>query len=112
MAMRRGASVSKETLELCARDLLEFDDRDVQAATVRIGFTPREEGETAWPDTGTLVTAVRREARMRRDEEEARWQSEEYRNLAADRAANPDKYFTIEEIVAAVMERRKARQAA
>jgi hypothetical protein len=105
MALRRGAAVSKEALELAARDLLPFDDCDVQAATVEIGFTPREEGETAWPDTGTLVGLVRRKARLRRDEAEARQHAADERTMAEERRLHPELFINLADLMAEALER-------
>jgi hypothetical protein len=69
-----------------------YDDRDVEKAVLKIARTPREEGETAFPDLGTLLDAVEMARRTRRNEEMAQGQADWERAREEDAKAHPEHY--------------------
>ncbi len=49
-----------------AQDLERFPLEDIEAGLGKIGLRPREEGETAFPDMGTMLHAIKIAGRDRR----------------------------------------------
>lgn len=74
-----------------------YDNRDVEKAVLKIARTPREEGETAFPDLGTLLDAVEMARRTRGNEEMARGQADWERAREEDAKAHPERYVFFSE---------------
>lgn len=67
LAEARQAHVTPETMYAYSKGLASFELDDVREAITRIGYRPRRDGETAFPDFGAIVAEVRaaREDRRR-----------------------------------------------
>lgn len=50
---------SKETLRLYSQRLADEDLARVEKALIKIAETPRKEGESAFPDLGTILAAIK-----------------------------------------------------
>jgi len=74
MAVYRCAEVSAETLDLFAKRIIAdgCDPADVVKACQSFEAAPRAEGETAFPEIGRVLNAVRVFAQRRREYEQAR----------------------------------------
>ena len=59
LAIRRQAKLSREDLIVFVKDLDGFDLQDISRGLELLGKRPRCAGETAFPDSGTLIQAVR-----------------------------------------------------
>lgn len=73
LATSRQAEISVEVLSAYTRKLTAYDPRDVLRALDELGDEPREMGQTAFPDRGTVLRRVReveaeRKSRERRAE--------------------------------------------
>lgn len=66
LCIRRQAKLSSQDFQVFAADLEEFELQDIEVALERLGKNPRTEGETAFPDCGTLLLACRTERSKRR----------------------------------------------
>lgn len=72
LSIRRQADVSKETYAVFAEDLMPFPIDDVRQACKNIGSTPRQQGEKAFPEVGTIIAECERVGRMRRTNSDRR----------------------------------------
>ncbi|MFY9939669.1 MAG: hypothetical protein WAK33_22495, partial [Silvibacterium sp.] len=70
LAQARQAPINSETLKLYALKLSRQDLRDVNEAVGKMASQPRREGETAFPDFGTLLMHVEAARVARRVKEE------------------------------------------
>ena len=96
LAQARQASLSKDTVKLYATELGDYLEQDVQAGIRRLGTTPRREGETAFPDLGTVLEAVRSARGARQRYQEAEERAAEFAAYQKDRAENPELYGRME----------------
>jgi hypothetical protein len=107
LATARQASVTRDTLLLYASELQELREDDVSVAIRQIATAPREEGQTAFPDLGTLLRKVQAEKHRRerheRDEEQA-WEENERRR---DRVLHPERWFNAQQITDGIVEQLK-----
>lgn len=76
LAESRQATVSPQTLKLYAHRLSCFPLCDIRLALSRIADRPRQDGQTAFPDRGTLVREVQ-QVQLNRKCAEARKLAEE-----------------------------------
>lgn len=76
LAESRQATVSPQTLKLYAHRLSCFPLCDIRLALSRIADRPRQDGETAFPDRGAIVHAVK-QAQLSRKCEDAKNLAEE-----------------------------------
>jgi hypothetical protein len=109
LAMARQANVSKETLKLFAGELLDFEHEDIVSVIRAIVRTPRREGETAFPDLGTLLQAVRSQRAQRLEKEKAKKVSADARAMAEDLRLHPEKFLNLGELMREALERHKAK---
>ena len=109
MGMLRGAEASRETLALYSKELLSYEYIDVVAAAERIGRSPREEGESAFPDFGTFEREVKRARTARVDAERVQAEEVERRRLEEDLRLHPENYISVAELMEVVLERRRKR---
>lgn len=100
LAEARQAPISTETLLLFSSRLVHFDIEHVRVAVEKLMLTPREAGETAFPDLATLEQCIwdvkntrLRLAREQREREEAEAE-------ARDRREHPENYFSVGEMIA------------
>lgn len=92
---------------LYASELSEFREDDVSQAIRKISFTSREEGETAFPDLGTVVRTVRSFAVQRASDEERLRRNAERNALEEDRRQHPENYIGYADVIKEY-QRRKA----
>jgi len=94
LAIRRQASITPADLAVYSEDLAGFLMPDLTEG-LRSFVRPRERGETAFPDVGSIIEAckVARGERLQREalEREQRAAQEE----AEHRATHPEEYFSI-----------------
>lgn len=99
LAEARQAPISAQTLQVYSSRLTRYDLQDIQAAFDLLAITRRQEGETAFPDLGTVDEAVRYQRKQRwAMESEAREvirEAEQERH----RAEHPEEYVHMSEIV-------------
>lgn len=107
LATARQASVSRDTLILYTSELAEYREDDISQAIRKIAFTPREEGETAFPELGTIARTVRSFAIERNRVEERRRRREEDERRAEDRRQHPENYMSFRDFMTAFNESRK-----
>jgi hypothetical protein len=88
--------------------LAEFREDDVSVAIRKIAFREREQGETAFPDLGTIVNEVRTVRNRRSLEEQLQASREEDARRAEDRRLHPERYFGMAELLKEYNERRQA----
>lgn len=65
MAIRRQAKMGETEYAVYAYELLHYDLEDITEALDMIGLTARGEGESALPDVGTILEAIRGVVRAR-----------------------------------------------
>jgi hypothetical protein len=108
LAQARQAPVNSETLKLYALKLFHQDPRDVKAAVGRIASEPRREGETAFPDLGTVLAHVNTAKFARRNKEEREKDLEREKAEFADyvRYRMESRGETLEQILALFPARR------
>ena len=99
LATARQATLSRDTLILYASEICDFREDDVSKAIRKIAVRPREEGETAFPDLGTLLKAIKSERSERVNEEEAKRSADEYGAIQEDRRLHPEKYFSVNDLL-------------
>ena len=98
LATRRQAVVTDATFTIYAQDLLSSPLTDTEKALEEIGMNPRRDGETAFPDIGTIREVVVRTGYERRLRERA---AEETRNAEEQRAyfaTHPEERFTMADV--------------
>lgn len=88
MAEARQASVSKQTLLVYSKALEEFPLECVKAAVGDLALQERREGETAFPELGKIIGAVRRLIAERR----SRQAIERMNAEAKHREEHPEEY--------------------
>lgn len=66
LSIFRGANLDKEILSLFSKRLLQENYDDVISALAKLQEMPREQGEPALPDIGTILTSVRMQANIRK----------------------------------------------
>lgn len=71
-----------------------------------IAFRTREEGETAFPDLGTVDREIRRARGERLREEERVRRKAEYDALEEDRRLHPENYISMRDVLNTFNERR------
>jgi hypothetical protein len=97
-SIRRQAAINTETLLVYADDLKHLDLPAIEEGLRVLSLTPRAEGETAFPDIGTVLQAVRRIINPRYQ----RIALDEINARALHREANPEMYITDDETKAMV----------
>jgi hypothetical protein len=105
MAISRRGQLDQVDLKLyCDRlQSLPVPIEEICAALKDIAETPRGEGETAIPDVGTILDAVREAGRFRVVVEARRKREQEDRHLAE----HPEAYVAVRDIFAEVIEKKK-----
>lgn len=93
-------------MELFAAKLSQYDRRDIYSALDRLAHTPREEGQTAFPDLPTLEDAIRADAAKRRAEEKREAERAAAAAEDRDRTEHPENYFSVADMIAEVMQRK------
>lgn len=76
MAELRGASVEGSRIKTYANVLKDQNPVDVQDALLTISRLPRNEGELAFPDIGTILNTVKVSATARRNRESIQYPKE------------------------------------
>lgn len=66
LAIRRQAKVGELEFMVFSEDLMPYETRDIQLALESLSSRPRDEGETAFPDTAKILEAVRGVIRSRK----------------------------------------------
>ena len=79
LARERQAKVDSGTIEHFASSLSGFASEAVDVACAELGRTPREEGQTAFPDLGDLLNACRRAQGSLVADTPTHWTLERYR---------------------------------
>lgn len=102
LAEVRQASVSPDTLALYLKEINLFDQRDIERAIRKMGRKSRREGETAFPDLGSLLEAIGREKMARYEAE----QQAEYQKYLKDIEEHPEKFVSIADIVKEFLAKR------
>lgn len=93
LAEARQATISSATLELYSSRLVDYQLEDVREGLTKLSLRPRAEGETAFPDLGTVIGAVKDARRDRRIAEEQREQREAWAAEEAHRRDHPEEYL-------------------
>lgn len=60
LGVRRQAKLDDQDYQVYARDLADFDERDIQKSCDRIALQPRRDGQTSFPDIATLISEIDR----------------------------------------------------
>jgi len=97
LAVRRQAKLSPQDYLVLAEDLLPYEASDIETALDQLGRRPRREGETAFPDLGSIeeeVRAIRSERRACEAKERERQQLLEE---AEHRRLHPEEYMRAED---------------
>jgi hypothetical protein len=92
LAEARQAAVNPQTFTVFATHLSQYDLRDISVAVRRLSLQRRSEGETAFPDLGTVDEAVKDERNERMRAERKRAEREEEEAEERDRREHPEKY--------------------
>lgn len=107
LAESRQASISAETLRIYSLQLAKYQWPDLQAAISHLALRPRAEGETAFPDLGTVNGAVDFEARKRRSAEARSRREQLDAAEEQDRREHPENYVSVAELIGEVFKARK-----
>jgi hypothetical protein len=102
LATARQGQIDAVTLDVYCTELKAFPIDEVMAAVKDLARTPREPGETAMPDLGTVLAAVKYAGRFRIVQEAEREREREERH----RTEHPEAYVSVRDIFAEVMARK------
>ena len=108
LATARQATVSRDTYLLYASEISDYPEDEISRAIRKFALRPREEGETAFPDLGTFVQAVKYEGRERRERQAQERESFEWTALAEEKREHPERFISFAEVMREVMESRNA----
>lgn len=94
LSLRRQAAADPRTLALFAADLEHLELADIETATKELSSGARRDGETAFPDLGTILEAVKsvvrtRKSQNRESEASLRW-LEHIERCKAEEMGKPD----------------------
>jgi hypothetical protein len=110
LAEARQAAVNPQTFTVFATHLSQYDQRDISAAVMRLSLQRRSEGETAFPDLGTMDEAVKDERNTRMRSEREQREREEAAEEEKRRREHPEEFAPFD--FAAELAKIRARKAA
>ena len=100
LAEARQAAISQQAFEVYSTQLQKYELEDIKAAITKLSLTRRREGETAFPDLGTVDEAVMDERRIRWDEEAEAKNVIREAEGSRHRVEHPEDYVNMTEIAA------------
>lgn len=95
LGIRRQAKLDDADYLLLADDLSKCDMRDIEAGLTHLAQQPREPGETAFPDLGSMLSRINWAANRRLEAEDTQRRNEEREAKERHMREHPEEYGPI-----------------